>query len=156
MKLIQKLYEKYREVISYLFWGGCAFVLYMVLIWIFQSLIGWTEVFSTVIDNIIVITFAFFTNKIFVFRSKSESVAGFFREFVSFFGARLFTMLLNTVIVWVGCDIMGYHANSYHIPFVDDAMIVQMIAQVVVIVSNYVFSKLWIFRKPKKDEKNAA
>lgn len=154
MKKIMDLYKKYREIVSYLFWGGAAFVLFMLIIWILQTKLGWNEVIATIVDNIIVITFAFFTNKIFVFRSKSGSIAGFFREMASFFGARIFTMILNALIVWIGCDLMGYNAQSHHLPFVDDGMIVQFIAQVVVIVTNYVLSKLIVFRKPKKD-KNA-
>lgn len=150
MDKIWALYKKHREGIDYLFWGGVAFVLYMFLYWIFVDRLKWNESFSTFIDNVIVIIFAFFTNKWFVFRSKSGSVKGFFREFISFGLARVFTMVLSVVLTWVGCDLMGYNAESYHIPFINDAMIVQFIIQVIVIVSNYVLSKLIVFRKPKE------
>lgn len=153
MKKIWELYKKYREAIDYLFWGGMAFVLYMLLFWVFVDRLKWNESFSTLIDNIIVIIFAFFTNKLFVFRSKAGSIAGFVREFVSFGLARVFTMVLSVVLTWVGCDLMGYNAESYHIPFINDALIVQFIIQVIVIVTNYIFSKLIVFRKPKEKKK---
>ena len=150
MKQLWDLYKKHREVIDYLFWGGVAFVLYMFLYWIFTSRMGMSEVFATFVDNVIVVVFAFFTNKLFVFRSKAGSFKGLVREFVSFVAARVSTFILNELIVWVGCDILGYNTQSYHLPIINDGMIVQLIAQVTVIVTNYVLSKLWIFRKPKE------
>ena len=127
-----------------------AFVLYMALFWVFTVVIGWRETFATLIDNIIVVIFTFVTNKLFVFRSKTGTFKGLLREFVSFVGARIFTFLLNELIIWVGCDLMGYNTESRHLPFVNDAMIVQLIAQVIVIVTNYVLSKLIVFRKGQK------
>ncbi len=151
--MIKKIYLKHKEGIDYLFWGGVAFVLYMFLYWVFTSGMGMREVVATFVDNVIVIIFAFITNKIFVFHSKAGSFKGLVREFVSFVGARVFTFILNELIVWVGCDILGYNTQSYHLPFVNDGMIVQLIAQVVVILTNYILSKLIVFRKKKEDSK---
>ena len=50
MKLIQKIYKTYKEAIDYLFWGGIAFVLSMVLFWVFASLMGMNEVVANTID----------------------------------------------------------------------------------------------------------
>lgn len=146
--MIKKLYEKYKEIIDYLFWGAAAFFLYMFIYWIFTSILGWKEVVATLIDNFIVIIFAFFTNKLFVFRSKAGSFNGFIREFVSFFAARIFTLVLSELMTWIGCDLMGYNTESYQlIKIVNDGLIVQLITQFVVIVANYILSKLWIFKK---------
>jgi len=150
MKKIIDLYKKYKEVVDYLFWGAAAFFLYMFIYWIFTSCLGMKEVVATLIDNLLVIIFAFFTNKIFVFRSKTESAGAFFKEFASFFAARIFTLVLSELMTWIGCDVLGYNTNSYHLSFINDGLIVQLITQVVVIVTNYVLSKLWIF-KGKKD-----
>lgn len=150
MKKLWELYKKHREGIDYLFWGGVAFVLYMVLFWVFVDQLRLDEKLATFVDNVIVIIFAFFTNKWFVFRSKSDSILGFLREFVSFGLARVFTMVLSIFLTWVGCDLMGYNAESYHIPMINDALIVQFIIQVIVIVTNYVLSKLIVFRDSKE------
>ena len=147
MKKIRELYKKHREVISYLFWGGVAFVLSMVLFWIFNSKLGMGEVTANTIDWIIVVIFAFFTNKLFVFRSKAGSLSGLGKEFVSFIAARLFTLLLEDAIIWLGCKKMGFDSEI-------GSLVVKLIGQFVVIVANYVLSKLWIFRKPK-DKKEA-
>ena len=148
---MKKLYYKYKEVIDYLFWGGVAFFLYMGIYWVFTSKMGMREVLATFWDNVIVIIFTFITNKLFVFRSKVGSFGGLVREFVSFVGARIFTFALNELIVWVGCDLLGFNTQSYHLSFVNDGMIVQLIAQVIVIVTNYILSKFMVFRKKKAE-----
>ncbi len=146
---MKELYKKHREVISYLFWGVVAFLLSMVIFYLFTNKLGWKEWFANIVDWIIVVIFAFFTNKLFVFRSKAGSVAAFGKEFVNFIIARLATLGLEEVIIIIGCNILGFNAQSYRIlPFIplDDGTIVKGIGQIFVIVSNYVLSKLWIFK----------
>ncbi len=145
MKKIWELYQKHREVISYLFWGGIAFVLSVLLFWIFNSKLGMGEVLANTIDWIILVIFTFFTNKLFVFRSKAGSPKAFGREFVSFVLARLFTLLLEDAIIWVGCSKLGFNSEI-------GSLIVKLIAQFVVIVSNYILSKLIVFRHKKTPE----
>ncbi|MCR4595736.1 MAG: GtrA family protein [Lachnospiraceae bacterium] len=145
MKKIWELYKKHREVISYLFWGGIAFVLSVLLFWIFNSKLGMGEVLANTIDWIILVIFTFFTNKLFVFRSKAGSPKAFGREFVSFVLARLFTLLLEDAIIWVGCSKLGFNSEI-------GSLIVKLIAQFVVIVSNYILSKLIVFRHKKTPE----
>ena len=148
MKKIWDIYKKHREGISYLFWGGVAFVLSMVLFWLFNSKFGMGEVLANTIDWILVVIFAFFTNKIFVFRSKAGSAAGLGKEFVSFIVARLFTLFLEDAIIWLGCTKMGFNSEL-------GALVVKLIGQFVVIVTNYVLSKLIVFRH-KGEAKEAA
>lgn len=144
MKKIWVIYKKHREVISYLFWGGVAFVLSVFLFWVFTSRLGMSEVPANTIDWIILVIFTFFTNKLFVFRSKAGSAKAFGKEFISFILARLFTLLLENVIIWVGCDKLGFHSEL-------GSLVVKLIAQFVVIVSNYILSKLIVFRHRKPD-----
>ena len=139
MKKIWDIYKKHREVISYLFWGGVAFVLSMVLFWVFNSKLGMGEVTANTVDWIIVMVFAFFTNKLFVFRSKAGSAAAFGKEFLSFVLARLFTLFLEDAIIWLGCDKLGFNSEL-------GALVVKLIGQFVVIVTNYILSKLIVFR----------
>ena len=148
MKKIWDIYQKHREVISYLFWGGVAFVLSMVLFWVFNSKLGMGEVMANTIDWIIVVIFAFFTNKLFVFRSKAGSPAGLGKEFVSFILARLFTLFLEDAIIWLGCNKLGFNSEL-------GSLVVKLIGQFVVIVTNYILSKLIVFRN-KGEAKEAA
>ena len=145
MEKLKELYKKYEELISYLFWGVLAFVLSMVLYWLFDTVCGWDSVFANTIDWVICVLFTFFTNRTFVFKSKAEGAAAKWKEFIEFVLARLFTLILEDIIIFIGVNLLGY----------TDALgstIVKFIGQVVVIVTNYILSKLWIFKKAD-DEK---
>lgn len=150
MKKLWEIYKKHREGIDYLFWGGVAFVLSIVLFWVFTSelfSLQWSEVFANNVDWVICVIFTFFTNKWFVFRSKAGSFKGFCREFVSFVIARIFTLVLEDLILWILCDLCGWDSGLPQIG-------AKLIGQFVVIVTNYVLSKLIVFKKPKaKKEK---
>lgn len=140
MQKIKDIYNKHKEIIDYLFWGGVAFFLSMFLFWLFASKMGWPEVFSNNVDWVICVLFTFVTNKLFVFRSKTSAPAALAREFISFVAARIFTLLLEDLIIWIGCDKMGYDSGVAQI-------VVKLVAQFVVIVTNYILSKLIVFRK---------
>ncbi|MCR5421654.1 MAG: GtrA family protein [Lachnospiraceae bacterium] len=134
------IYKKHKEGIDYLFWGGIAFVLSMFLFWLFTGVFGWDEVFANNVDWVICVIFTFLTNKLFVFRSKVRSASGIAREFVSFVAARVFTLVLEDLVIWIGCDKLGYDVGM-------GKLAVKLIGQFIVIVTNYVLSKLIIFKK---------
>ena len=91
---------------------------------------------------VIAVVFAFVTNKIFVFRSFGINIMTIFSEFGMFMGARLITEGINFFIMWLMIDKNGY-----------DEFSTKVIASVVVIVLNYIFSKFLIFKKKKNVEK---
>ena len=136
MEEIKKLWKKYEEAISYLFWGGVAFFLSMILFYIFANMMFLHEQVANVITWIICVIFTYFTNRIFVFKSKSKGWKKVGKEFLEFVTARVITLLMECVILFVFVDLLSCHN-----------MIGKFIGQVVVIVSNYIFSKLWIFKK---------
>ena len=133
---MKKLWKKYEEAISYLFWGGVAFFLSMILFYIFANMMFLHEQVANVITWIICVIFTYFTNRIFVFKSKSTGWKKVGKEFFEFVTARVITLLMECVILFVFVDLLSCHN-----------MIGKFIGQVVVIVSNYIFSKLWIFKK---------
>ena len=136
MQEMKKLWKKYEEAISYLFWGGVAFFLSMILFYIFANMMFLHEQVANVITWIICVIFTYFTNRIFVFKSKSKGWKKVGKEFFEFVTARVITLLMECVILFVFVDLLSCHN-----------MIGKFIGQVVVIVSNYIFSKLWIFKK---------
>ena len=91
MKLIGKIYRKYKEAIDYLFWGGVAFVLSMVLFYIFANIMNIYEQIANILSWIICVIFTYLTNRTFVFRSKVRGIANIFKEFKDFVTARLLT-----------------------------------------------------------------
>ena len=90
---------------------------------------------STVAAWVLSVLVAFFTNRSFVFESKESSAAGRWREFVSFFGCRVLTGLLDVLIMAVTVDVLGWNG-----------LIWKVISNVIVIVLNYIASKFFIFK----------
>ena len=85
------------------------------------------------------VAFAYVTNKIYVFESKTKSIKAVIFEIISFAGSRLFTLLLQETIVWVLYDKLGFSEYIVKIP-----------AAVLVVILNYVISKLLVFRKERR------
>ena len=128
--------KKIKEVISYLFFGGCTFLVSIISFYIFNKALSFNEHISNIISWILAVAFAFVTNKVFVFESKAKEKKTVIKELISFVTARLLTLGIEEIILFVGCNLLNI-----------DALIVKIIAQVVVIVSNYFLSKLFIFKK---------
>ena len=144
-------FKKHWEVLSYLVFGVLCTLLNIVLYALFNKLFGYTAANSwgNVLDNIICILFAYWTNRTFVFRSQNHG-ADALREFGKFVAFRLLTLVMDQVIIMLGVQLVGPA-----IGFAVDAgggsdlwaMGVKLFSQVVVILSNYVFSKLFTFKK---------
>ena len=124
-----------RETISYLIFGvittGINIGIYKLCTTV--HIVYWL---STIIAWVIALIFAFVTNKIFVFESKNMQSALVFKEAVSFVGARLVSGL---------CD-LGFMIFAVEIIHMND-FIAKIITNVFVVVINYLFSKLVIFKK---------
>lgn len=136
MSKIKELYFKYKEVINYLFFGGCTFLVSIISFYLFNKVIGFNEHVANIISWVLAVSFAYITNKKYVFESKTSEKKDLLREIGSFVSARLLTLVMEELILLIGVNFM-------HI----DSMIVKIVAQVIVIVSNYFLSKLFIFKK---------
>ena len=95
---------------------------------------------ANVISWVLSVTFAYVTNKFFVFRSRNAHKSSLFREITLFYGARLFSLAIEEGGLFLFIELL--HMN---------ALLAKLILQVVVVALNYVFSKLVIF-KPKNAE----
>ena len=124
--------------IDYLFWGGAAFVLSMVLFYLLANVMGLYEQIANILSWIVCVIFAYVTNRTFVFQSKVKGMINILLEMKDFFAARLLTLVMENAILFVMIDLMDIHN-----------MIAKLVGQVVVIVSNYFLSKLWIFKNKK-------
>ena len=99
---------------------------------------------AVVISWVVACIFAYITNRKIVFKSKSKKIL---KEFTAFVSARLFTLFLEMLIMFVFVTLLTLNSNLW-------VVIWSLVAQIVVIVVNYVLSKLVIFKKEKKDEEN--
>ena len=146
---IQDLYYKYEEALMYLFFGVLTTVVSFVSAGISKAgleVLGFGEnivsVGSTVFSWICAVTFAYITNKLWVFDSKVKEKKALFSEAVSFYGGRVFTLIVETVMMWVGYSLIGINY-----------WVTKIAANVVVLILNYVISKIFVFKnKEKTDE----
>lgn len=151
--MIKKLFLKYKELISYVFFGVLATIVSILSFKLFDVLLGpQLYLLSNVISWIITVIFAYFTNKIWVFESKSWKANVLVKEIVSFFGARVFSLVVEEAGLWLMIDQMDMGGISWDILAfsISGNMIAKIIMQVVVVILNYVFSKLIIFKKKKE------
>lgn len=129
------LYKKHEEGINYLIFGFLAFVLNYVLYYIFADAIAMHYMAATALSWVLTVVFAYWTNRTFVFKSQNKETASVVREFISFIGARIATEVLELVLMYVMVDLFS----------IND-MFSKLVCQVLVILANYVLSKIWIFK----------
>ena len=135
-KLTQIL-KKYREQISYLFFGGLTTLVSIGSFSLFYYLIiKGNNLVSNLLSETIAITFAYLTNKLFVFNSKTATAKSFLMELISFFALRIVSSFVNVGLMYLFVDIL--HGM---------AIVWKIIVNVVIIILNYLFSKLFVFKK---------
>ena len=134
MEKIKELLAEYREVISYLFFGVCTTLVNIVTYFI-CSTAGVGTAASTILAWVLSVLFAYLTNRYFVFENRAVSPGGILREAVSFFSCRLATGILDLLIMVIFVDLLG-----------KNGMLIKILSNILVIILNYVASKVLIFR----------
>ena len=135
---LKKLFHAFftKEVLAYIFFGICTTLVNIVVFQVCTALLRWNWALSNILAWILSVLFAFFTNKLFVFQSKGSGLKRFLWETVTFFGARILSLGVDMVGMWLLLDLL--HVNS---------LLSKILVNVVVIVVNYILSKFVIFRK---------
>ena len=157
MKKIKELLVRYKELILYVIFGVLTTAVNFVSFWILERIFG-SEGKIYLVTNaaawLISVIFAYVTNKIFVFESKSLKPKDLVREASEFFGARVFSFFIEEGGMWLLVDIVGMKKYGFDIfGFeITGQFISKLIISVIVVVLNYVFSKFIIFKK-KTDTK---
>jgi len=138
MKKIWELYKKYKAIINYLVVGVLTtlvnLITYYACVYTFldpnnpiqlqiANIIAWTTA----------VIFAYFTNRKYVFESKETNKL---KEGIKFFAARIVTLLLDMGVMGLGVSILKFNDK-----------IIKIISQLLVIVGNYIISKLFVFNK---------
>ena len=136
MKTIKEFVRDYAEIISYLFFGGCSFILCVGTFAVFNKLINLNEHISNIISWIITIIFVYITNKLWVFKSNASTFKENSVEFTKFVLGRIFTLVIEEIILFIFITKLQF-----------GSIIIKVIAQIVVIVTNYIISKLVVFTK---------
>ena len=138
--------EKTAEKVNYLIFGGLTTVVNFVVFFAANELLGVDYRPATVLAWCAAVAFAFVVNKRYVFRSRTEGLAALVREIMLFLTARVSSLLFD--MGWMILAVEILHMNE---------LWAKILSNVVVVVVNYFFSKLFVFRKPdnKNDSKHA-
>ena len=134
-----KILFKYKQFLLYALFGGLTFVVSVMSYGFFCTLLAFNELFSNLLSWILAVSFAFFTNRIWVFQSPTNTSIEFFHQLLKFFSSRLATLGVEEIILLLFVTIM-------HLP----NMLVKIAAQIIVIILNYILSKKVIFTSKAK------
>lgn len=138
MKLekLTKILIKHMDIISYGFFGVCSTLLNIIAYYVLAHHLHMDTIPSTILAWVIAVLFAYVVNRIFVFQSQVRDIQGILREFYLFVGWRLGTELLDIAAMFIFVDVM--HHND---------MITKAVANIIVIIVNYIASKFFVFKR---------
>ena len=137
---VRSLYQKYQDVIPYLFFGVCTTLVNIAVYWVMAYPLSCNTIVSTVVAWVISVLFAYITNRKWVFHSSASGVKEISKEIWSFFACRLATGFVDLGCMWIFVDVLKLND-----------VIIKVLANILVIILNYVASKLFIFRKTNKN-----
>ncbi len=149
---MKKLIEKYKELILYVLFGVMTTLVNLATLKIFNMLLGDERyLISNVIAWFMSVIFAYITNKLFVFESRSWKFSVVGKEILSFFSARVFSFLIEEAGLFTLVDLLGLGEKTVTVfsITIGGIMISKVFLAVIVVILNYVFSKLVIFKKKK-------
>ena len=133
---IRNLIETHWDIVSYLFFGVCTTIVNYLIYIPCYNFLHLSATVSNMIAWVVAVAFAYLTNKPFVFKSNDWSARTVVPELTRFIGCRIGSGAAETVILLVTVDLLGWNGNIW-----------KLITSVLVVVLNYVGSKLLVFRK---------
>ena len=142
MKKIWELYHKYEEIINYLIVGGLTTLIslavkYGLLFTVLDASDAVELQIAVIASWVLAVAFAYFANRIFVFHSKSKQ---YLKEVSGFVAGRIATLVMEMVVMWFFVTLLGLDSNLW-------VIIWTVVCQILVIVGNYVISKVFVFKK---------
>ncbi|MBY1476433.1 GtrA family protein [Clostridioides difficile] len=130
------IFKKHKETILYLFFGAFTTLVNIVSYLFFTRVILFNFMVANALAWILAVLFAYVTNKFFVFGSKNTNFIFLVKELLTFIGLRFISGLVEMIIMYVMVDLL----------FIND-FLTKIATNIIVIVLNYIFSKLLIFKK---------
>ena len=133
---IKNLVQKHWDILSYLFFGGLTTVVNYLVYLPCYNLLNLSAAVSNAIAWAVAVAFAYLTNKPFVFRSHDWSMKTVIPELTKFVTCRIGSGLLETGILFLCVDLLAWNGNVW-----------KLITSVLVVILNYIASKLLVFKK---------
>ena len=128
--------KKYQDVIPYLFFGVCTTIVNVFAYWMCSHLFLISTMISSIVAWIAAVLFAYLTNRKWVFNSNANTINDVIKEITSFFCCRFATGVVDWMCMYVFVEILNMND-----------LVIKVFANVLVIVLNYVASKLIIFKE---------
>ncbi len=138
MEKLKALFMKYKEPILYIIFGGLTTLVNWGSFWLLFEIFHIDYLVATALAWLLSVAFAYITNRIWVFESKADTAKAVALEILAFFAFRLLSGGMDMGLMYVGVDLL--HINE---------LLMKLLSNVVVVIANYIFSKLFIFRKKK-------
>lgn len=150
LKTFEPFYKKNKEILLYLFFGGLTTIVGLITFIVPSKMLslddmvigGMTIDTNTQVANIIswicAVTFAYITNRIWVFENKAHTANGIARECLSFYSGRLLTLLIENLLLNLCVEAMNMNS-----------IVAKVLVSIVTIILNYIISKLFVFKKQK-------
>ena len=139
-KWMQSLLKKYRHIIFYLIFGVLTTAVDSAVFYPLYNLTQLNVTVSKTIAWIAAVIFAFFTNKIFVYNSRSWSPKTAVLEFIKFVGSRLASFVITIALIYITVELLAWNGN-----------IMNLVVAVFVVIMNYITGK-FLFRTKQKGE----
>ena len=131
----EHVWKKYKEPILYFIFGGLTTLVSILVYAVCDRLLGMDPLVANIISWILAVGFAYMTNRKWVFESKAYGSRAVLKEATAFYGGRLLTLGLEELLLYIGIKRLGF-----------DSLLVKIVCQIIVIVANYIISKLLVFR----------
>jgi len=133
------LFTKYKEIILYLVFGVIATFISIAGFTVLYNIASLNEHLANIISWILAVSFAFITNRTWVFEGGSSKNSSFFKQAFSFLSGRILTLIVEEMIIFIFISSLNFNA-----------IFIKTIAQFVVIVLNYFVSKFWVFKNDNR------
>ena len=136
---MKAFFQKYTELIYYVFWGAATTGVNYIVYFLCTGLLRINYLVSNGLAWVAAVVFAFVVNKLFVFRSSSWAGNVVFGELWKFVSARILSGVLEFVLLFLFVDVAGIPDSP-----------VKIAVGVIIVILNYVVSKLAIFKSSEK------
>ncbi len=140
LKPLQPFWARHREVLLYLLFGGLTTVVSIGSFWLCNGVLLLNEHIANTVSWILAVLFAFVTNRLWVFQAATNGIGEFAKQILRFYGGRLATFGVEELILLVFVTWLQF-----------GGLVIKIAAQIVVLILNYVVSKLFVFKHTKTD-----
>ena len=141
LRILEPFYKKHKEGLLYLFFGGVTTLVSFFVFWLFDAVVGLDPLLANLISWVIAVAVAYITNRIWVFSDHATGLYAVTLEIFSFYMSRVATFLMEEGILLVFVTWLAL-----------PSMPIKIAASVLVVLFNYIFSKIFVFRKKKNSD----